>query len=217
MSAAGVVYVVDDDPSFRKAVTRMLTAAGLNVQSYASGAELLAHLSDEAAAEESGCVLADLCMPGLDGLSAARQIAVDPGTPVIILTAHGHPNLIDQAVEDGVISYLLKPATNPSLHAAVQVAVALAREGASVVVNDLGAAVDGSGQDTGPAHDVVAEIAEAGGKAVANGADVSDFAAAEDLIKSAIEDYRKKQAARRAAEAPAGAVVHTEGGVARDL
>ena len=50
----------------------------------------------------------------------------DPGTPVIILTAHGHPNLIDQAVEDGVISYLLKPATNPSLHAAIQVAVARA-------------------------------------------------------------------------------------------
>src|SRR6476469_4102133 len=73
-------------------------------------------------------VLMDIEMPGLDGLSAARQIARDPGTPVIILTAHGHPNLIDQAVEGGVISYLLKPATNPSLHAAVQVAVARARE-----------------------------------------------------------------------------------------
>jgi two-component system, response regulator PdtaR len=73
-------------------------------------------------------VFLDIEMPGLDGLSAARQIAADPGTPVIILTAHGHPNLIDQAVEDGVISYLLKPATNPSLHAAIQVAVARARE-----------------------------------------------------------------------------------------
>ena len=51
-----------------------------------------------------------------------------PGTPVIILTAHGHPNLIDQAVEDGVVSYLLKPVTNPGLHAAIEVAVARARE-----------------------------------------------------------------------------------------
>jgi two-component system, response regulator PdtaR len=67
-------------------------------------------------------------MPGLDGLSAARQIAADPGTPVIILTTHGHPNLNDQVVEDGMISYLLKPATSPSLHAAIQVAVARARE-----------------------------------------------------------------------------------------
>ena len=69
------------------------------------------------------------------------------------------------------------------------VAVLLASEGASVVVNDLGAAVDGSGHDSGPAHDVVAEIAEAGGKAVANGADISVFAAAESLVQTAIEEF----------------------------
>jgi NAD(P)-dependent dehydrogenase (short-subunit alcohol dehydrogenase family) len=69
------------------------------------------------------------------------------------------------------------------------VATLLASEGASVVVNDLGAAVDGSGQDTGPAHDVVAEINEAGGKAIANGADISDHTAAEDLIRTAIEEF----------------------------
>src|SRR5262249_50591295 len=50
------------------------------------------------------------------------------GTRVITLTAHGHPNLIDQAVEDGVLYSLLKPVTSPSLHAALQVAVARARE-----------------------------------------------------------------------------------------
>ena len=69
------------------------------------------------------------------------------------------------------------------------VARLLASEGASVVVNDLGAAVDGSGQDTGPAYDVAAEIGEAGGKAIANGADVSDFAAAEGLVETAIEEF----------------------------
>ena len=69
------------------------------------------------------------------------------------------------------------------------VARLLAGEGASVVVNDLGAAVDGSGHDSGPAHDVVAEIAEAGGKAVANGADISVFAAAENLVQTAIEEF----------------------------
>jgi NAD(P)-dependent dehydrogenase (short-subunit alcohol dehydrogenase family) len=69
------------------------------------------------------------------------------------------------------------------------VARLLASEGASVVVNDLGSAVDGSGHDFGPAHDVVAEIAEAGGKAVANGADISVFAAAENLVQTAIEEF----------------------------
>ena len=59
------------------------------------------------------------------------------------------------------------------------VASLLASEGAAVVVNDLGAALDGSGSDAGPAGQVVEEIAAAGGKAVANGADVSDHAAAE--------------------------------------
>ena len=69
------------------------------------------------------------------------------------------------------------------------VARLLASEGASVVVNDLGSAVDGSGNDSGPAHDVVAEIAEAGGKAVANGADISVFAAAESLVQTAIGEF----------------------------
>src|SRR5205807_8627102 len=73
-------------------------------------------------------VFLDIEMPGLDGLSAARQIARDPGTPVIILTAHGHPNLVDQAIQDGVIQYLLKPVTSPALHAAIQTAVAQSRE-----------------------------------------------------------------------------------------
>jgi len=69
------------------------------------------------------------------------------------------------------------------------VARLLASEGASVVVNDLGAAVDGSGRDAGPAHDVVTEIGAVGGKAIANGADVSDHAAAEQLVASAIEQF----------------------------
>src|SRR6266704_552838 len=69
------------------------------------------------------------------------------------------------------------------------VAILLASEGASVVVNDLGAAVDGSGSDAGPAGAVVEEIGAAGGKAAASGADVSDHAAAQGLIRTAIEQF----------------------------
>jgi NAD(P)-dependent dehydrogenase (short-subunit alcohol dehydrogenase family) len=69
------------------------------------------------------------------------------------------------------------------------VAILLASEGASVVVNDLGAALDGSGSDGGPAQQVADEIAEAGGKAVANGADVSDHEAAHGLIDTALEHF----------------------------
>ena len=59
------------------------------------------------------------------------------------------------------------------------------------MVNDLGGAVDGSGSDAGPAQEVASEITAAGGRAVANGADVSDHAAAEDLVKSAISEFGK--------------------------
>jgi len=69
------------------------------------------------------------------------------------------------------------------------VALLLARRGAAVVANDLGAAVDGSGSDATPAQQVVKEITEAGGKAVANGADISDHAAAEGLVRDAIEGF----------------------------
>jgi NAD(P)-dependent dehydrogenase (short-subunit alcohol dehydrogenase family) len=69
------------------------------------------------------------------------------------------------------------------------VALLLARQGAAVVVNDLGAALDGSGADTSPAQQVVEEITAAGGKAAANGADISDHAAAEGLVREAIENF----------------------------
>jgi NAD(P)-dependent dehydrogenase (short-subunit alcohol dehydrogenase family) len=69
------------------------------------------------------------------------------------------------------------------------VASLLAREGAAVVVNDRGVAVDGSGSDAGPAQQAVDEITAAGGKAIANGADISDHGAAEDLIKAAIGEF----------------------------
>ncbi len=109
-------------------------AAGLQSQLESLGYEVVAMVSDGQRAVEMcrrllpDAVFLDIEMPGLDGLAAARQITADPGTPVIIITAHGHPNLIDQAVEDGVISYLLKPITTPSLQAAVEIAVARARE-----------------------------------------------------------------------------------------
>ncbi|MDR3510535.1 MAG: SDR family oxidoreductase [Caulobacteraceae bacterium] len=68
-------------------------------------------------------------------------------------------------------------------------ALMLAEHGAKVVVNDLGGARDGAGADIGPAHDVVAEIRAAGGEAVANGADVSDWDAAKGMIDQAVAEF----------------------------
>ena len=68
-------------------------------------------------------------------------------------------------------------------------ALELARNGAAVVVNDLGATLDGQGASDGPAHEVVELIRERGGRAVANGADVADFGAAEAMVRQAIDTF----------------------------
>ncbi|MGH9273090.1 MAG: SDR family NAD(P)-dependent oxidoreductase, partial [Acidimicrobiales bacterium] len=68
-------------------------------------------------------------------------------------------------------------------------ALELARQGASVVVNDLGCELDGSGGGTGPAGEVVEEIRAAGGQAVANGDDVADFDGAARMVRAAIDAF----------------------------
>ena len=68
-------------------------------------------------------------------------------------------------------------------------ALALARAGAKIVVNDLGASLAGEGADEGPAHDVVREIEALGGEAIADGENVADFAGAKRLIDGAVAAF----------------------------
>jgi NAD(P)-dependent dehydrogenase (short-subunit alcohol dehydrogenase family) len=68
-------------------------------------------------------------------------------------------------------------------------ALALARVGAKVLVNDLGASLAGEGADTGPAHDVVREVEALGGEAVANGENVADFNGAKRMVDAALDAF----------------------------
>jgi NAD(P)-dependent dehydrogenase (short-subunit alcohol dehydrogenase family) len=68
-------------------------------------------------------------------------------------------------------------------------ALALADAGASVIVNDLGAALSGEGHDESPAQQVVAEIEATGGTAAANGENVADFEGAERLVRQAVDGF----------------------------
>jgi NAD(P)-dependent dehydrogenase (short-subunit alcohol dehydrogenase family) len=68
-------------------------------------------------------------------------------------------------------------------------ALAFARAGARVVVNDLGVAEDGSGSSSGPAHEVVEEIRAAGGEAIVNGADVADWQQTGMLVQAALDQF----------------------------
>ena len=68
-------------------------------------------------------------------------------------------------------------------------ALEFARQGAKVVVNDLGVSLAGEGGGSEPAHEVVAEIKRLGGEAIANGADIADFTQAGALVKQAIDTF----------------------------
>ena len=72
-----------------------------------------------------------------------------------------------------------------------EVALLYAKEGAKVIVNDLGVSVDGEGKDNSPASQVVNEIKAMGGEAIANFGDVSDMDQAEDLVRTALNEWGK--------------------------
>src|SRR5690606_20152733 len=73
-------------------------------------------------------------------------------------------------------------------------ALALARAGAKVVVNDLGVENDGRGGGDGPAHEVVAEIRAAGGEAIADGADVADWEQTGRLVRATLDAFGRLDA-----------------------
>src|SRR5262245_33225102 len=85
-SGVPIVHIVDDDGSFRTSVERLVQAAGYRSASYQSGDELLANLPSM----EPGCVLLDLNMPEVDGLTLQARLASQaPLLPIVFLTGYG--------------------------------------------------------------------------------------------------------------------------------
>jgi two-component system response regulator FixJ len=116
-----VVHLVDDDPSFLAAVSRLLRASGHKVLPFSSAsAFLLQHGADTA-----GCVVADLQMPGLDGLGLqAALAATNNSLPVLFLTGEGDIASTVRAMRNGAEDFLEKRAPKEDLLDAVQRALA---------------------------------------------------------------------------------------------
>ncbi|MDB6158608.1 MAG: short-chain dehydrogenase [Gammaproteobacteria bacterium] len=89
----------------------------------------------------------------------------------------------------GVLSGKVVIVTGAGRGVGAEIAKLAAREGARVVVNDLGGNESGKGEDLGPAQQVVAEIAAAGGEAIANGASVASWQGAHDLFAAAMNTF----------------------------
>ncbi len=115
------VFIVDDDPSFLKAVTRLLQAAGYEVRTFTSAAEFLKNPP----ADCPGCVIADLHMPGPSGLDLqAALAATDNPLPVVFLTGQGDISTSVHAIKHGAEDFLTKPAKKDKLFAAIERALA---------------------------------------------------------------------------------------------
>ena len=131
-----IIHLVDDDPSFRTAVTRLLRAAKYEVRGYASASEFLA--CDPWATP--GCILLDLRMPGVSGLDLQQSLArMEERLPVIFVTGHGDIPASVRAMKAGAVDFLTKPVSREALLRAVQNALGVDAKGraARAVLREL--------------------------------------------------------------------------------
>ena len=109
------VFLVDDQAAVRKAMQRLLAAAGYDVVAYESARAFL----DSGMADAAGCLVLDLEMPDMDGLALQHALAGSL-LPVIFLTGHGDIGSGVRAMKAGASDFLTKPVDGATLLAAVQ-------------------------------------------------------------------------------------------------
>jgi len=114
---SGTVFVVDDDASFLRSLARLLGAVGYTVEAFSSAHEFFAR----PAPERAGCVVADLQMPGIDGLQLQEALrrSANP-LPVVFLTGQGDIPATVSAMRGGAEDFLTKRAPKEELLAAVE-------------------------------------------------------------------------------------------------
>ncbi len=119
------VVVAEDEAIIRLDLVETLREQGFDVVADTGrGDEAVALVAEH----RPDVAILDIKMPGLDGIEAARQIAPQRGTAVVILTAFSQRDLIEQAREAGAMTYLVKPYRRDALVPAVELALARYRE-----------------------------------------------------------------------------------------
>jgi two-component system response regulator FixJ len=107
-----LIYVVDDDDTFRSSLQWLLESVGLAVRTFANAAEFL----DAYVPGAPGCLVLDIRMPGMSGLQLQDQLASRGiGIPVIFLTGHGDVPMAVAAVKKGALDFLQKPYNDQQL------------------------------------------------------------------------------------------------------
>lgn len=107
-----LIAIVDDDASIRKALARLLRAAGYEARTFASGQEFLAACR----ADPPDCAVLDMHMPGMSGLAIQRHLN-ESGVflPMVLITADDESRQCQQSLEEGAVAFLRKPLDGPQL------------------------------------------------------------------------------------------------------
>lgn len=136
------VYVIDDDPAMRDSLDFLLGSAGFTVRVFESAQMFL----DQLPGLETGCVVTDIRMPGLDGMALLRHLNPAAGAhklPVIVMTGHGDVPLAVEAMKLGALDFLEKPFDDDRLIGMIETALSQRDSGArsETVSVDLAARV----------------------------------------------------------------------------
>ena len=119
-----MVYLVDDDPSVRKAVARLIRASGYAIKTFASAREFIEFKRETT---EVACLVLDVRMPGINGLDLQKALrGSNLPIPVIFITAHGDIPMSVQAMKAGAVDFLPKPVQSKTLLRAIDHALARA-------------------------------------------------------------------------------------------
>jgi len=120
-SSPATVFLVDDDASFLRATSRLLKASGFAVKTFTSAAEFFSQRDQDAV----GCLVADLQIPGMDGLELQAALARTRNPlPILFLTGHGDIPSSVRAMRGGAEDFLVKTAPKAVLLDAIRRAVA---------------------------------------------------------------------------------------------
>jgi FixJ family two-component response regulator len=116
-----IVFVIDDDPSIREAVKRLIGSVGLRVETFGSTREFLAVKRPEAPA----CLVLDVRLPDVSGLEFQRELAdANVQIPIIFITGHADVPMTVRAMKAGAVEFLTKPFRGQQLLDAIQEAIA---------------------------------------------------------------------------------------------
>jgi len=119
-TAETIVFVIDDDPSFRRSTEMLIGSAGLTVQGFSSAEEFLRSRRPDLPA----CLVLDVRLPHLSGLDLQRELAeASLEIPIIFITGHGDIRMTVQAMKAGAIEFLTKPFREQEFLDAIQRAI----------------------------------------------------------------------------------------------